>query len=221
MRLSNKVIFPILLFIAIYTSCALVYLLLDFIENSAQKAVVFSVVLTIICFVLIKKYKLSISCLTFNEIRGINTRFILYTTLVTILFIGINIIQNTLYTSEDIQADYKQNVFFYVIVYFPIRAIGEEFFYRGLLLNYFENRTSRLLNNFRVSNIIISILMVIPHFGFFFIMPLYNALLAIMLVFIASLYFGYVYKVTHQSIVWCIVLHILFNLIHFFINCYF
>ncbi|MDM1352319.1 hypothetical protein HX017_17110 [Myroides marinus] len=63
--------------------------------------------------------------------------------------------------------------------------------------------------------------MTITHIVFFYIMPFYNAILAIILVFIASLYFGYLTKVTKQNILICGIIHTLFNYIHFFIYCYF
>ncbi|MDM1368013.1 CPBP family intramembrane metalloprotease [Myroides marinus] len=138
-----------------------------------------------------------------------------------ILFVGINITQNLLDASKEMRNDYLQNIIFYLSISFPIKAFGEEILYRGLILPYLEIKTNRLNKNFNISNIITSILMTITHIGFFYIMPFHNAILAIILVFIASLYFGYLAKVTKQNILICGIIHTLFNYIHFFIYCYF
>ncbi len=221
MQLSNKVIFPILLFFVIYASCTLVYLSLFFIDNTEYRSVVFSIVLIVICRFLIKKYKLPTYYFKKFRITGNTTRLIIYTVIMIILFVGINITQNLLDASKEMRNDYLQNIIFYLSISFPIKAFGEEILYRGLILPYLETKTNRLNKNFNISNIITSILMTITHIGFFYIMPFYNAILAIILVFIASLYFGYLAKVTKQNILICGIIHTLFNYIHFFIYCYF
>ncbi|KZE78877.1 hypothetical protein AV926_01005 [Myroides marinus] len=199
----------------------MVYLSLFFIDNTEYRSVVFSIVLIVICRFLIKKYKLPTYYFKKFRITGNTTRLIIYTVIMIILFVGINITQNLLDASKEMRNDYLQNIIFYLSISFPIKAFGEEILYRGLILPYLETKTNRLNKNFNISNIITSILMTITHIGFFYIMPFYNAILAIILVFIASLYFGYLAKVTKQNILICGIIHTLFNYIHFFIYCYF
>ncbi|MDM1405219.1 CPBP family intramembrane metalloprotease [Myroides marinus] len=221
MQLSNKVIFPILLFFVIYASCTLVYLSLFFIDNTEYRSVVFSIVLIAICGFLIKKYKLPVSYFRQVRIERIPKRLVIYSALIIILFVSINIIQNSISKSEQISINYLNNIGFYIGLSFPIKAFGEEFLYRGLILPYLETKTIKLKNNFKLSNIITSILMTIPHIGFLYVMTFPNALLGLVLVFIASLYFGYLAKVTKQNVLICGIVHTLFNYIHFFIYCYF
>ncbi|SEI90131.1 hypothetical protein SAMN04488018_106181 [Myroides marinus] len=141
MQLSNKVIFPILLFFVIYASCTLVYLSLFFIDNTEYRSVVFSIVLIVICRFLIKKYKLPTYYFKKFRITGNTTRLIIYTVIMIILFVGINITQNLLDASKEMRNDYLQNIIFYLSISFPIKAFGEEILYRGLILPYLETKT--------------------------------------------------------------------------------
>lgn len=221
MQLSNKAIFPILLFLVIYASCTLVYLSLFFIDNTEYKSVIFSVVLIAICGFLIKKYNLPVYYFRQIRIEGRPKLLVIYSALMILLFVSINIIQNSISKSEQIGINYLNNIGFYIGVSFPIKAFGEEFLYRGLILPYLETKTIKLQNNFKLNNLTTSILMTSTHIGFFYIMTFPNAILGLVLVFIASLYFGYLARATNYNIILCGVIHTLLNYIHFFIYCYY
>lgn len=127
---------------------------------------------------------------------------------------------NTEYSSN-LSGKYSDNIIFYLLIYFPLRAIGEEILYRGFIQNYIDSKIDKYILGLSVGNITSSILMTIAHLGFLFIMPFYNAIFSILLISLTSLILGIIYTKSNKNIIVCILIHILLNFIHVFIHCFY
>lgn len=222
MKIQHKLIYPILLYCLLYTVITATYFSLSFIGNTEYQSVLASVPLIILSIFFIKKHKLSIRVSLKLNIDSKSKRdLIKYTSLFAVIFLVLNSLQIFLSDSSDIRYDYLEQIGFFILICFPIKALGEEVLYRGLIQNYIDKYIRPSSKSISPGNIITAVLMTIAHLGFFYIMPLPNAILAFVQVFVVSLFFGYISKITNRNILYCTVIHIFLNYIHVAVQCFY
>lgn len=222
MKIQNKLIYPILLYCLLYTVITATYFSLSFIGNTEYQSVLASVPLIILSILFIKKHTLPIRVsLKLNTDSKSKRNLIKYTSLFAVIFLVVNSLQIFLSDSSDIRYDYLEQIGFFILICFPIKALGEEVLYRGLIQNYIDKYIKPSTKNISPGNIITAVLMTIAHLGFFYIMPLPNAILAFILVFVVSLFFGYISKITNRNILYCTIIHIFLNYIHVAVQCFY
>lgn len=222
MQIRNKLIYPILLYLFFYAVITATYFALFFMSDMAYKSALASVPLIILCVLFIRKHSLPVSISFKLQIdRKSKKEFIKYTVLFAIVFLLVNSTQIILSDSSDIHFEYLQQPLFHILILFPIKAIGEEVLYRGLIQNYIDKYIKPSSKNISPGNIITAALMTIAHLGFFYIMPLPNAILAFIQVFAVSLFFGYISKITNRNILYCTVIHTSLNYIHVAVQCFY
>ncbi|MDM1506236.1 CPBP family intramembrane metalloprotease [Myroides odoratimimus] len=222
MKIQNKLIYPILLYFLLYTVITATYLSLSFIDNTEYQSVLASVPLIILSILFIKKHTLPIRVsLKLNIDSKSKKNLIKYTSLFAVIFLVVNSLQIFLSDSSDIHHEYLDQIWFFILICFPIKALGEEVLYRGLIQNYIDKYIKPSTKSISPGNIITAVLMTIAHLGFFYIMPLPNAILAFVQVFVVSLFFGYISKITNRNILYCTVIHIFLNYIHVAVQCFY
>lgn len=124
-------------------------------------------------------------------------------------FATVNIIQKYVF---DMDFGYDQSKYLFFLGYFAITSSSEEILYRGFLQNYID-MDALYTNAITKGNIYSSILMTLTHLGFFGVMDLGSAILAVLLVFVYSIGVGVIFHKTKSLLLACI-LHILMNWIH-------
>lgn len=222
MKIQNKLIYPILLYFLLYTIITVTYISLGFIVNMEYRSVLASVPLIILSGIFIKRHKLPIRIsLKLNTDSKSKRNLIKYTSLFAVIFLVVNSVQIFLSDSSDIHYEYLDQIWSFILICFPIKALGEEVLYRGLIQNYIDKYIKPSTKNISPGNIITAVLMTIAHLGFFYIMPLPNAILAFIQVFAVSIFFGYISKITNRNILYCSVIHTLFNYIHVAVQCFY
>lgn len=217
---NNKVkiiAYATFLFLIIYGLSGLLYSFLSFINEDRYKSLIVSGLILLLCAYFIFRNKLPL--LSFRKDIAKRNNFSIYIIFLIVLFIINNSLELKTTYSNDIRIAYLENLPFYLVIYFPIRAIGEEILYRGLIQNYIDSKLNIFIYKISLGNFVASILMTLAHLGFFYIMPFNNALSAVLLVVISSVLLGLIYTKSNKNIFICIITHILLNYIHVFIHC--
>lgn len=98
-----------------------------------------------------------------------------------------------------------------------ISSVGEEFMYRGYLQPKINQTASKQSGILSKGNSIASLIMLITHFGFFTIMPIFQAIPALLLVLTFSLSVGYL-RDKHNTLLLPILFHLLINYLHLLIH---
>lgn len=212
------IIYPVALFMILYLISGVGYYLLNFISNNNYKSILVSIFFVFFSLFFIIKNKLFF--LSFNT-EKIKDNFTLFLIPLFLLFIISNTLELNTEYSSNLSSKYSNNIVFYLLIYFPLRAIGEEILYRGFIQNYIDSKIDKYILGLSIGNITTSILMTIAHLGFLFIMPFYNAIFSILLVSLTSLILGIIYTKSNKNILVCILIHILLNFTHVFIHCFY
>lgn len=207
----------ILLFLLFYGFSAIVFKAIsDLFEKTEFSALIVSLIFILLSSLCIIYFKLEIKFI--KNLRPSKEVILLSVVLATLFFLNNYSMVNFSEKNHYSELYKNSNPFFYPFIYFPIRVLGEELLYRGFIQNYINTNILNVYINKYISkgNLLGSSLMLVSHLGFFVIMEVNFALLALLLVIIYSLAIGYIFDRT-KNIFLVSIIHLLLNYIHYFI----
>lgn len=202
----NKFLRTFLIFGTIMCSGALIAFTLSQLSsyNSLPKLAMM-ICVSIASLVMIRKDKLALPW-TFR----INDRNILLIGCMLLLaFVTVNCIQKFVFHMD---FEYPKEQYLFLLFYFIITSSSEELLYRGYIQNYIDKGTG-IAHGISQGNVFSSILMTCTHLGFFTVMDMGSAIIALILVFVYSIGVGIIFTKS-RSILLAIILHILMNWMH-------
>lgn len=171
------------------------------------------VFLIVIPLFFITRFRYTIIKMDFRELKSDVSYHLVLFVLLLLLFA----LNNVFMIMNNFKIDYEMGIESrWNIMTLYVSSIVEEFLYRGLIQNNINNLTAnnRLISN---GNLFASALMALTHFGFFTIMPNLFAITSILLVFIFSLYAGFLFD-RYKNIIIPIFVHVSVNSIHLYIH---
>jgi len=208
----KKYLFPLTLFVFTYLLSVLFYeqIKVHFIKEITT--IILKLILGTLFYVYsIKFIKNQKRIFEFSSIRKNEIQLIIF-------LIFIFIINNYFLSIYSSNTEYmKTKVIGLTILGYIINSFFEEFAYRGFIQNYVNQSVEKIKTPISQGNLFASILMIIPHLGFFIVMDTTFAITSLILVFIFSLILGYLND-NGMSIWILIIIHTLINFIHLIIN---
>lgn len=136
-----------------------------------------------------------------------------------ILFLSsLFIVNNYFLANYATKVEFMNNTNFSLVLWgFLVNSFFEEFAYRGFIQGYVNQSTQRITIPISQGNVLASSLMLISHFGFFFVMDTVFAITGLILVLIFSLTLGYIRD--KGGSIWLLIgIHTWMNFIHLLMN---
>jgi|TARA_B110000967_G_C18783488_1_gene509528 membrane protease YdiL (CAAX protease family) len=208
----KKYLFPLILFFCTYLLGVLLHeqIKIHFIKEITTTILKLTLGIAFYVYT-IKFIKNQKSLFKFSRIKRNEVQFIIF---LVIIFI----INNYFHSTYSNNIEYmKSQVIGLTILNYIINSFFEEFAYRGFIQNYVNQSIEKRRTPISQGNLFASILMIIPHLGFFTVMDTTFAITGLILVFIYSLTAGYL-RDNGMSIWTLIIIHTLINFIHLIIN---
>lgn len=214
---NKKMAYPIFIVFVIYAIGVLTYYLVWFLEMEESRKLWSLTSIIIATYYFIAKNNIQIN--RSLRIYKFYKRVFYYIYFLAILFFVVNCYQVSSIDYEKISENYIKNSFLFLGIYFPLVSIAEELIYRGFLLNYLDTKFYKTYWGLSIGNLIASAVMTLAHFCYFFIFPIYNSYLALLVVFGTSLIMGIIYTKTDQNLLVCTLVHLLLSYVHFSVYC--
>lgn len=214
---NKKVAYPILIVLVIYAIGILTYYLVWFLEMDESRKLwsLSAIIVATYYFIAKNDIQINRSLRVFKFYK----RVFYYVYFLAILFFVINCYQVSSIDYDKISKNYLENSYLFLGVYFPLLSIAEELIYRGFLQNYLDTKLYKTYWGLSIGNLIASVMMTLVHFIYFFIFPIYNSYLALLVVFVTSLVMGIIYTKTDQNLLICTLVHLLLSYVHFSVYC--
>lgn len=136
-----------------------------------------------------------------------------------ILFLSsLFIVNNYFLANYATKVEFMNNASFSLVLWgFLVNSFFEEFAYRGFIQGYVNQNTQDITIPISQGNVLASSLMLLSHFGFFFVMDTVFAITGLILVLIFSLTLGYIRD--KGGSIWLLIgIHTWMNCIHIMMN---
>lgn len=202
----NKFLRTFLIFGTIMCSGALIAFTLSQLSSySSLPKLAMMICVSIASLVMIRNDKLALPW-TF---RINDKKILLIGSMLLLAFVTVNCIQKFVFHMD---FEYPKEQYLFLLFYFIITSSSEELLYRGYIQNFIDKSTG-MVQGISKGNIFSSILMTCTHLGFFTVMDMGSAIIALILVFVYSIGVGVIFTKS-GSILLAIILHILMNWVH-------
>ncbi len=214
---NKKIAYPILIVLIIYAIGIVTYYLVWFLEMEVSRKLwgLSTIIVASYYFIARNDIQINRSLRVFKFYK----RIFYYVYFLAILFFVVNCYQVSSIDYDDISKNYIENSYLFLGIYFPLVSIAEELIYRGFLQTYLDTKLFRTYWGLSIGNLVASVVMTIAHFCYFFIFPIYNSYLALLVVFITSIIMGIIYTKTDQNLLVCTLVHLLLSYVHFSVYC--
>lgn len=136
---------------------------------------------------------------------------------VLLLLFGINNYFMVSYSENQHYSQTLKSALLLNVVSYIVSSIAEEVIYRGFVQTYINNNTPVSSSKISKGNIFATLLFFLSHIAFFTVMDTVFAITSLLNVVVFSLIAGYLFDKTKNIFV-PIVLHIIINLLHIFIQ---
>lgn len=210
MNLKHKFIFPLVVYIIMYTITVPFVLLVKPYLIPDVSSIIHKVVVSIVFLLLILKYIKNGKALF--RVPKLSTRIIALILVLFSLFATNNYFLSN-YSTDYSFLDLGTSTVGLFILSMTMTSIGEEMIYRGFIQSYTNQSLPSNTKTLSQGNLYATFFFILAHLGFYAIMDPVFATTGLLLVIIFSLSAGYIRDKT-GSLIWPIIIHILCNYIH-------